>query len=46
MDVLVSEPKARRYDGLRLREPGQFLHDALPRARAFLDRFPPPGARV
>ena len=43
-DVLVSETKSRAYDGLWLREPGQFLHDALPRARAFLDRFPSPRA--
>jgi len=42
--VLISEPLSRTYDGLWLREPGQFLHDALPRARAYLDRFrPPPG---
>jgi hypothetical protein len=40
--VLVSEAQSRRYDGLWLREPGQFLHDALPRAERFLDRFPPP----
>jgi hypothetical protein len=38
-DVLVSEEKSRRYEGLWLREPGQFIHDALPRARRFLDRF-------
>jgi hypothetical protein len=31
-------PKSRGYDGLWLREPGQFLHDALPRADRFLDR--------
>lgn len=43
-DVLVSEAKSRTYDGLWLREPAQFLHDAMPRAHAFLDRFPPPGA--
>ena len=44
-DVLVSEAKSLTYDGLHLRETGQFLHDALPRARAFLDRFPAlPGA--
>jgi hypothetical protein len=30
------------YDGLWLREPSQFLHDALPRARRFLDRFSAP----
>ena len=38
-DVLVSEAKSREIEGLWLREPQQFLHDALPRARAFLDRF-------
>jgi hypothetical protein len=38
-DVLVSERKSRQYDGLWLREPRQFLHDALPRARAFLARY-------
>jgi hypothetical protein len=31
-DVLISEQKSRTYDGLWLREPGQFLHDAMPRA--------------
>jgi hypothetical protein len=41
-EVLVSERLSRRYDGLHLREPLQFLHDALPRARTYLDRFPPP----
>jgi hypothetical protein len=41
-EVLISEPKSRTYDGLWLREPKQFLHDAMPRARAYLDRFPPP----
>ena len=40
--VLVSEALSKTYDGLWLREPTQFLHDALPRARSFLDRFPPP----
>ncbi|MDO9711118.1 hypothetical protein [Paracraurococcus lichenis] len=43
-DVLISEAKSRTYDGLWLREPDQFLHDALPRAVAFLKRFPPPPA--
>lgn len=38
-DVLISERKSRGYDGLWLRKPGQFLFDALPRARAYLDRF-------
>ncbi|MDJ0897105.1 MAG: hypothetical protein QNJ92_18310 [Alphaproteobacteria bacterium] len=41
-DVLLSEAKSRTYQGLWLREPKQFLHDALPRARAYLDRFPAP----
>lgn len=38
-DALISEMRSREFDGLWLREPGQFLHNALPRARAFLDRF-------
>jgi hypothetical protein len=42
-DVLVCEMKSKQYDGLWLREPGQFLHDALPRARAYLTRFRAPG---
>ena len=41
-DVLVSEAKSRQYVGLWLREPKQFLHDALPRAHRFLERFPAP----
>lgn len=41
-EVLVSEAKSRSYDGLWLREPKQFLHDALPRARDYLNRFPSP----
>ena len=41
-DVLVSESGSRTFDGLWLREPAQFLHDALPRAHAFLERFPSP----
>ena len=45
-DVLISEAKSRTYDGLWLQEPGQFLHDALPRARAYLGRFPLPGAQA
>lgn len=43
--VLVSEAGSRAFDpALWLREPGQFLHDALPRARRFLNRFPLPPA--
>lgn len=41
-DVLISNAKSRTYDGLWLREPAQFLHDAMPRAEAFLSRFGPP----
>ncbi len=40
--VLLSETASRSFEGLWLREPGQFLHDAMPRARAYLDRFPEP----
>lgn len=39
-DVLISEAKSRQYDGLRLREPDQFHRDALPRAEAFVARYP------
>jgi hypothetical protein len=42
IDVLVSEAKSRAYDGLWLRQPDQFLHNALPRAESFLNRFPKP----
>jgi hypothetical protein len=38
-DVLISEQRSRQIEGLWLREPKQFLYDALPRARNFLDRF-------
>lgn len=38
-DILISERRSRQIEGLWLREPTQFLHNALPRARAFLDRF-------
>jgi len=41
-EVLVSESKSRIYEGLRLREPNQFLFDATPRAQRFLQRFPAP----
>jgi hypothetical protein len=38
-DALASEARSLQINGLWLREPGQFLHDALPRARSFLDTF-------
>jgi hypothetical protein len=41
-DVLISTEKSLTFDGLWLREPSQFLHDAMPRATAYLDRFGPP----
>jgi hypothetical protein len=41
-EVLISESKSRQYDGLWLREPKQFLHDALPRARHLVARFSAP----
>jgi hypothetical protein len=41
-DALISEAKSRTFEGLWLREPGRFLHDALPRALSYLKRFPSP----
>ena len=41
LDLLVNEAKSRAF-GLWLAEPSQFLHDPLPRARRYLDRFPAP----
>jgi hypothetical protein len=38
-DVLISEQRSHEIEGLFLREPEQFLHDALPRARKFLGKF-------
>jgi len=38
-DALVSELRSRQIEGLWLREPKQFLYDALPRAQDFLDQF-------
>jgi hypothetical protein len=40
--VLTSNAKSKLIDGLWLREPSQFLHNALPRARDYLNRFPGP----
>ena len=37
--VLISESESRKNDGLWLREPEQFLHNALPRAKSYLERF-------
>lgn len=38
-ELLVSSERSQQFKGLWLREPGDFLYDALPRAQAFLDRF-------
>lgn len=46
MDVLISESKSREYHGLWLREPGQFLHNAMPRAEQFLRRFRRPARLI
>ncbi|OSQ40644.1 hypothetical protein [Thalassospira mesophila] len=44
-EILISEEKSREIDGLWLRAPNQFLHDALPRARQFLNSFTSPPYR-
>jgi hypothetical protein len=44
-EVLISEAKSRTYNGLWLREPKQFLHDAMPRAERYLDCILPNSAR-
>lgn len=41
-DALTSAARSRTYDGLHLKEPRQYLYDAMPRAQAYLRRFPPP----
>jgi hypothetical protein len=38
-NVLISEARSRTYQGLWLRQPDQFLHNAMPRAYGFLDRL-------
>lgn len=37
--VLISEAESRQIEGLWLRGPEQFLHDAIPRAQQYLRRF-------
>ena len=44
-EVLISEDLSRAA-GCHMREPGQFLHDALPRAAAFLAARPPPPGMI
>lgn len=41
-EILISEEKSKEINGLWLREPSQFLHNALPRAEQYLNRFGPP----
>jgi len=38
--ALVSRRHARDYEGLRMKEPQEFLFDPLTRARRYLQRFP------
>ena len=40
-EVLTSTSLSRQYDGLWLREPGQFLEDPRPRAKSYLDSILP-----
>ncbi len=40
---LISETRSTAM-GIRLREPGQFLHDAMPRAERFVAAHPAPAA--
>ena len=42
MRVLISEAESRQIDGLWLRGPEQFLHNAMPRAVQYLERFDAP----
>ncbi len=42
MDVLISEKRSREYNGLWLREPNDYLFNAMPRAEAYLTRFSAP----
>jgi len=44
-EVLISEVESRMHQGLWLREPLQYLHNALPRAERYLHRFPAPTLR-
>jgi hypothetical protein len=43
-EALVSNAQARGYFGLSMKEPKHYLHDPLPRARQFLQKFPAPRA--
>lgn len=44
--VLISESLSKTYEGLWLREPKQFLHDAMPRAIEYLNRFADPSPHL
>lgn len=41
-EVLVSEAESRACGGLWLREPWQYLYNAMPRAQRYVQRFPAP----
>lgn len=41
-EALISEEAAHHLDGFQLLAPEKFLHDPIPRARAFLKKYPPP----
>jgi hypothetical protein len=41
-EALVSNAHAGDYHGLRMKEPKHYLFNPLPRARQYLQRFPPP----
>jgi hypothetical protein len=43
-EALVSNAQAEQYDGLRMKEPSDYLFDPLPRARWYLGKFPAPTA--
>jgi hypothetical protein len=40
--ALVSNADAGEYDGLRMKEPADFLFDPFSRAQMYLRKFPPP----
>ncbi|MBC86730.1 MAG: hypothetical protein CL677_06075 [Bdellovibrionaceae bacterium] len=37
--ILISEQESKKIEGLWLRQPDQFLHNALPRANTYLQMF-------
>jgi hypothetical protein len=43
-EALVSNAQAREYEGLRMKEPSQYLFNPLSRARKYLQKFAAPPA--